>query len=168
MIRNSRHDEAAMNHDEKICSKCQLTKPAVEYNFRDRASGKRHSYCKSCGKELTRSHYRRNKRRYLDRNNLTFDRHREIVRQAKSKPCADCGVQYPFYVMDFDHREDVEKTFALNSIQRKTIKAILREIEKCDVVCSNCHRKRTYARLMASQIIVETARSSRAGCTSDL
>ncbi len=30
---------------------------------------------------------------------------RVIVREAKSVPCADCGVKYPYYVMDFDHRD---------------------------------------------------------------
>ena len=144
----------ASNIEYKPCSKCQAVKPISDYNFRHCATGIRHSYCRDCGKNFTRSHYRRNKRLYLDRNTLTYERHRELVRQAKSKPCADCNVQYPFYVMDFDHRDGATKSFELNSIQRKTIKAILREIEKCDVVCSNCHRARTYKRLVQSELAI--------------
>jgi hypothetical protein len=64
----------------------------------------------------------------------------------KSRACADCGIKYPYYVMDFDHREGEIKQYELNRIDRMSIKAILREIEKCDVVCSNCHRVRTYER----------------------
>ncbi len=72
----------------------------------------------------------------------------------KSRPCADCGIQYPFYVMDFDHREGVTKEFALNSVTRLTREAILREIAKCDVVCSNCHRERTHQRRLQSRAAV--------------
>jgi len=73
---------------------------------------------------------------------------RELARQIKSRPCADCGIQYPFYVMDFDHREGELKEYELNRIDRMTTRALLHEIEKCDVVCANCHRERTYQRLM--------------------
>lgn len=138
----------------KTCSKCQSAKPVTEFNFRRRSEGTRHSYCRDCGKKLTHSHYKRNKRSYLDRNTQTYERHRELVRQAKSRPCADCKVQYPYYVMDFDHRDGAAKKFALNSVQRKTKQAILREMEKCDVVCSNCHRERTHRRRLHVQSAV--------------
>jgi hypothetical protein len=71
-----------------------------------------------------------------------------LVRQMKSRPCTDCGVQYPYYVMDFDHRESEIKEYELNCVDRMTIRAIIREIGKCDVVCVNCHRKRTWQRRM--------------------
>ncbi|HEV3468287.1 MAG TPA: hypothetical protein VG148_03125 [Pyrinomonadaceae bacterium] len=99
---------------------------------------------------MTRSHYERNKRAYLDRNARTYLRHRKLIRDAKSRPCADCGVQYPYYVMDFDHRAGEVKSFEMNSVSRKTVREILREIEKCDVVCSNCHRERTHRRWQES------------------
>jgi hypothetical protein len=130
----------------KTCSKCKASKPVSEFNFRNTASGARQSYCKECGKGFTRSHYRNNKRQYLDRNVRSYMKRRELVRQMKSRACADCGVQYPFYVMDFDHREGEIKEYELNRIDRMTIQAILREIKKCDVVCANCHRVRTYQR----------------------
>ena len=136
----------ALGVGHKTCSKCQALKPATEFNFRSRAVGARHSYCRDCGKGLTHSHYARNKQSYLARNARTYSKFRELIRTAKSRPCADCGVQYPYYVMDFDHRDGASKEFALNSVKRKTEKAILREIEQCDVVCSNCHRERTHQR----------------------
>lgn len=141
-----------INAAHKVCSKCQLLKPVDSFNFRSKSAGTRHSYCRDCGSKLTRGHYQRHKQQYLNRNNFAFEKHRKLVRQVKARPCADCGVQYPFYVMDFDHREGSSKSFALNQIQRQTMKAILREIEKCDVVCSNCHRERTYKRLMEADL----------------
>ena len=134
------------NVTHKTCSKCRVPKPVTEFNFRRRAAGVRHSYCKDCGRELTHSHYERNKQSYLARNSRAYSKFRRIIREAKSRPCADCGIQYPYYVMDFDHRDGASKEFALNSVSRKTERAILREIEKCDVVCSNCHRERTHRR----------------------
>jgi hypothetical protein len=52
--------------------------------------------------------------------------------------------------MDFDHREGEKKLFGLNSVTRRTIPVILREIQKCDVVCANCHRERTHQRQLAT------------------
>src|SRR5436305_10116394 len=130
----------------KTCSKCKVNKPVSEFNFKSTATGMRQSYCKECGKQLTRRHYRNNKRQYLDRNVRSYMKRRELVRQIKTRACADCGIQYPFYVMDFDHREGEIKEYELNRIDRMTTRALLREIEKCDVVCSNCHRVRTYKR----------------------
>lgn len=133
----------------KRCSKCGLIKPAHEFNFRYRDRGVRHGYCRECGKELTRNHYKRKKPSYLKRNLRAYAERRQLVLTAKSRPCADCGVQYPYYVMDFDHRDGRLKEFSLNAVHRATKRAILREIEKCDVVCSNCHRERTHRRRVA-------------------
>ena len=129
------------------CSKCQVSKLITEYNFRHRAAGIRHSYCKECGKNLTHGHYERNKRQYLDRNLRSYAKRRAFVRPMKSRPCADCGIQYPYYVMDFDHRDGALKSFALNRVERATMRAIMWETEKCDVVCANCHRERTQQRI---------------------
>lgn len=68
---------------------------------------------------------------------------RQFLNVQKSVPCADCGVQYPPYVMDFDHVRGVKKFDISKMISRKMV-SVLEEIEKCDVVCSNCHRMRTH------------------------
>lgn len=136
------------SRQQKTCSGCRIIKPATDFNFKNRAAGVRHSYCRECGKKLTRSHYKRNKRAYLDRNTRARLRHRALIRRVKSRPCADCGVQYPYYVMDFDHRDGETKIFGLNAVNRMTLPGILREIEKCDVVCANCHRERTHRRML--------------------
>lgn len=136
-----------MSEDLKICSQCKNLKSNQEFNYRNKKLNIRHSYCRECGKLFTRNHYKDNKSQYLKRNLRAYKKRKEFVRQAKSKPCTDCGIQYPFYVMDFDHREGEIKEFALNQVDRMTMKAIKEEIAKCDVVCSNCHRERTFQRL---------------------
>lgn len=67
------------------------------------------------------------------------------IREQKNKPCIDCNVKYPFYVMDFDHCRG-EKLFGLSNYSGKSLEDIKLEIEKCDLVCSNCHRIRTHNR----------------------
>ena len=71
-----------------------------------------------------------------------------IIQEAKNLPCTDCGGRFPSYVMDFDHRPGVTKVAILSRMHKTHGKAaILAEIEKCDVVCANCHRIRTFSRL---------------------
>lgn len=71
-----------------------------------------------------------------------YERRRDLVYALKARPCADCGIQYPPCVMDFDHLQD--KKFELGSANwSRKFENILIEAAKCDVVCSNCHRLRT-------------------------
>jgi hypothetical protein len=56
----------------------------------------------------------------------------------------DCGKQFLPCQMDFDHRPGENK---LQVVARLTSReAILSEIKKCDLVCANCHRLRTWTR----------------------
>ena len=61
----------------------------------------------------------------------------------------DCGITYPYFVMDFDHVEG-EKKFNISIAANKlrSMKLILEELSKCELVCSNCHRIRTMNRAM--------------------
>lgn len=59
----------------------------------------------------------------------------------------DCGVSYPYYVMDFDHRDPTTKESIVNRLVGcGSWKRLRAEVDKCDVVCSNCHRERTHSR----------------------
>jgi transposase len=71
-----------------------------------------------------------------------------IAEYKESRGCRDCGGMYPYFVLDLDHREPSQKEFGLAQARTvtKDIERIKKEIEKCDVVCANCHRVRTYAR----------------------
>ena len=69
----------------------------------------------------------------------------ELVAKIKSVPCLDCGVQYPPYVMQFDHRDPSAKSFTIGeNASRFSLDVVLAEIAKCDVVCANCHAERTH------------------------
>jgi hypothetical protein len=94
--------------------------------------------------EYKRAYREANKEKYAEYTRKTRDKRRGIVKSLKEVPCADCGKEYPHYVMDFDHRED--KLFDISSAMfRVGLQKLLDEIKKCEVVCSNCHRMRTFA-----------------------
>ena len=60
------------------------------------------------------------------------------------KRCRDCGYKQHHVALDFDH---VIGEKIINVCNAKSIKQAKKEIRKCEVVCSNCHRIRTYKRL---------------------
>lgn len=75
---------------------------------------------------------------------------KSMVEEAKNGPCMDCRVSYPPYVMDFDHRGDDLKVMKISTLVTKgNLSALLAEMAKCDLVCSNCHRERTHRRAEA-------------------
>ncbi len=72
---------------------------------------------------------------------------RRVIDEAKSRPCVECGIQFPLPAMQFDHVRGV-KSFNLGSANSRAnnLDALREEIAKCDVVCANCHAVRTDAR----------------------
>lgn len=67
-----------------------------------------------------------------------------VVDYLSQHPCADCGEE-DVLVLEFDHLRD--KSFSIPwGIRNKPWTEVLEEIAKCEVVCSNCHRRRTATR----------------------
>ena len=66
-----------------------------------------------------------------------------------SKGCFDCGYKAHPEALEFDHVRGV-KCFELGTRKRLAMERVMAEIEKCDVVCANCHRVRTYDRRAAA------------------
>ena len=61
--------------------------------------------------------------------------------------CVDCGYRDHVAALDFDHN-GAEKSFSImrDGVNRSWNNLMV-EVEKCDVVCANCHRIRTYNKL---------------------
>lgn len=73
-------------------------------------------------------------------------RQQRLINYFKNKPCADCNMFYPSYVMQFDHRNPMDKVFTIANEMGRSRKRLIEEIKKCDVVCANCHMERTHKR----------------------
>ena len=75
-------------------------------------------------------------------------RNRAFVKSLKeTTPCIDCRCFYPSYVMDFDHLRDKKHNISEFVGRATSLSKIKEEIAKCELVCSNCHRIRTYSKL---------------------
>jgi hypothetical protein len=68
----------------------------------------------------------------------------------RAAPCADCGDRFPPCAMDFDHPVGVDKIDVVTRLISKSRQRMLAEAAKCDIVCANCHRRRTYVRKLAT------------------
>jgi hypothetical protein len=99
-------------------------------------------------KAAQKAWYERNKDLTYERTKSSREKRKEIIRKIKeSSPCADCDMSYPYYIMHFDHLDYKIKIDKIsNLIQTKKMKVVLEEIEKCELVCSNCHSIRTWKR----------------------
>ncbi len=102
---------------------------------------------KSKQQAYAREHYSQNKEKYLESNKRRRQALKDFVKHLKEKtPCLDCGKNYPHYVMDFYHLRD--KEFLINKfVTNNNRSGLMSEIQKCQIVCSNCHRERTQNRL---------------------
>ena len=60
--------------------------------------------------------------------------------------CIDCGEKDPI-VLDFDHidRNNKFKTVSQMLCGHYSFETILKEINKCEIRCANCHRRKTYS-----------------------
>lgn len=94
------------------------------------------------------------KAKALTRKKELIKRNQDYINAIKASPCTDCGVSYPYYVMDFDHLVQKDKTELVSVLMRKpaTLEVIQAEIDKCELVCSNCHRARTHTRSYATGV----------------
>src|SRR6266498_46480 len=65
-----------------------------------------------------------------------------------NKPCTDCKIVYPYYIMQWDHigPKTWNKRYRAVVHMGLSREATLKELENCELVCANCHAKRTWER----------------------
>lgn len=134
------------------CSRCKTEKPEDQFDWKDRARGKRHSYCKPCKRGYGTDWYVANATAVKERIGRNRQRYlaeaRALLWELKDVPCADCGGRFPPYAMDFDHVTG-DKVCGISQMVATNVglARIRVEIAKCEVVCATCHRVRTFSRL---------------------
>jgi hypothetical protein len=96
-----------------------------------------------------RRHYDKNKDLFKERARSRVRKIKEEIRTIKeASPCTDCKVKYPYYVMHFDHLGIEEKLERVSELIRsRGYDTVMAELEKCELVCANCHAIRTWQRL---------------------
>lgn len=80
------------------------------------------------------------------RNERVRDENNAKLKEIKeTSPCTDCREFHPYYVMQFDHTAD-DKEASVGNMRHCSWSKIQKEIDKCELVCANCHAKRTWKR----------------------
>lgn len=130
----------------KRCCTCKEIKDIEEFSCKNKKKGIRNSKCKSCHRKYVREHYANNKEMYTERNKRNTKIIKEWFEDFKSTlSCVRCGEDHPA-TFDFHHRNPNDKELEIGNAvaNRWTIPRIMKEIEKCDILCANCHRKLHY------------------------
>ena len=125
------------------CSRCEELLPASAFN---RRGNDRQWWCREC----FRAYFRERGERHRDQvKTAKRRRHKEarafVRRYLETNPCVDCAESDP-EVLEFDHLRDKRAAVSWLRATATGCPAIGEEISKCDVVCANCHRRRTAKR----------------------
>ena len=116
----------------KVCSTCREEKKLDDFYADPRYLDGYMGQCKQC------------KRGYGSRHEpIRKKRIKALKDSLKNVPCSDCGIQYPPYIMQFHHMVPSRKYKDISAVF--TVKALMREIEKCIILCANCHAVRELA-----------------------
>lgn len=131
----------------KHCYACGRYKPLDRFSVnRSRADG-RNNMCRECKKLCNAAYYQKTKERHnpkraARRDQVKAETREKVYRYLKEHPCVDCG-ETDIVVLDFDHQRDKVQEICDMIASSCSWPRILAEIEKCEVVCANDHRRRT-------------------------
>ena len=131
----------------KLCSKCNQTKELTEFNKRKASPDGYQPLCRICQNNRDNAKYAQNPKDTIDavrERTLINKRLLDLIKMEAG--CKDCGLKgEPGYIYDFDHLRD--KNFIISRMVSHSWASILKEVEKCEIVCGNCHRQRTHFRI---------------------
>jgi hypothetical protein len=132
-----------------VCNHCLQEKDPEEFNYRYKALGIRHPTCRECQKPFRKQWYEGSaKEKHLENVHARKKRVRDEAREwvwnyLSSHPCQQCGEDDPI-VLEFHHVDGKDKAVSEMVAGGYPIHTIQKEIDKCDVLCANCHRKLTH------------------------
>ena len=131
----------------KKCTACGLEKSLDDFHHWNQRDG-RQVWCKACRKAYDREYHQSNRIRRQEQVRARRKRLQAWNNALKaSAPCADCGGFFHPMAMTWDHLPGNEKVDEVSNLVKagKTLQA-RNEIEKCELVCANCHAVRSYDR----------------------
>lgn len=130
----------------KICGKCKQEKMLEEFAWKQKVKGIRQYQCRVCQYAYRTEHYQKNKEKIYTQIKVRQQELKDKLWAYKSSHvCVDCGEQ-DAVVLEFDHLRDKVENISTLVLKGAAWETVLSEIEKCEVVCCNCHRRRTHKR----------------------
>jgi hypothetical protein len=107
----------------KKCISCNITKPLKEF-YNKSESGRHFSICSECCKKDSKQKRMEFKKWCVD---------------YKGGKCVMCGYDKCLNVLEFHHRNPTQKDYIISSAWKKNRNVVKLELDKCDLVCANCH-----------------------------
>lgn len=131
----------------KKCTKCKNEKLLTDFNKNKKRKDGYNNICRICSNQKSRDYYFENKEEHSknvsQRNkNIKLDNRRKLFEYYLTHPCVDCGERDPI-VLEFDHKGNKKIEVSKLVSNSYSWETIMEEINKCDVRCANCHRRRT-------------------------
>lgn len=143
----------------KICSKCKQSKLEAEFNKNKNKADGLNTFCRVCHNAHSKGYYQTHQAKMTSQNRANnkltrSKRHIQMLEFLATKVCKDCNTP-DTRVLEFDHLPEYEKTMDVGRMLCSgwSWKRVLQEIAKCDIVCANCHRIRTYERSNSYRIM---------------
>jgi hypothetical protein len=128
----------------KRCTICKVEKNTTEFGQNLNKRDGFQPYCIACSREKDRKCYHTNedrKRKVRERKDNNYLNNRKLLLDfLREHPCVDCGESDPV-VLEFDHVRG-QKKFTVGSAVSFSLSVLMVEIEKCEIRCANCHRRR--------------------------
>jgi hypothetical protein len=151
MAHNYSPDRIVMSH--KYCPGCKENKTIDSFSINSSRKDGLQNKCKICRQTYMKSWYQDNsitqKSRSKSSKEFWYKEYRNrIIAYLEEHPCIDCG-NNDIEVLEFDHKDQQLKMFNIGEALSHGYgwPKIQNEIEKCDVRCANCHRKKTRKQL---------------------
>lgn len=127
----------------KICNKCKKEKSIEDFAINNTRKDGRNSTCKECFRIYRNNHYQENKQYYKDKAKKYKQNTREAFNIFKAGlKCSNCG-ESRWWLLDFHHLDPTEKEREVVNLVQSPRK-LEKELQKCIVLCSNCHRDLHY------------------------
>lgn len=125
----------------KRCSRCKETLPSSSFAKNAAKADGKQGQCKECKRQLNKLDYVKNSSKARSTSRKTRRRNCKMVQDYKmSKGCNICGYKKNPAALHLHHRDPATKEFTIGC--SKTLKGRIQlesEMEKCDILCGNCH-----------------------------
>lgn len=128
----------------KFCGQCKTDKSEDEFNKNKSRKDGLNTMCRDCSNKNSRKYYQENtdyhKKYIVQQNRRRRTENRQLVNQLKEVGCRFCP-EKEVCCLDFHHIENKDMEISVMIRAGYSEESILKEIDKCILVCANCHRK---------------------------